>query len=334
MEKQQIKLSTYQRLNYLDTLKGICVMWIVWYHTTHPDFVNYPFFNITLFFVSGILYKPYKWNIFWRKKVNQLIIPLCFFYSLYYLFLLAINYLKYHSIDNIIYNITDVFKLYTGNEAFIVNYPLWFICAILCMHLIMYVIEKFIKVKLSLVIITFFISIIGFFYIQWIPTPLMLGRSLPYFIYFTIGYLSKNFLLSEHKLIENRNKTIFSCIIGLLTSIAIELINFNPIINLICNFIEFSSISFLLIYFCRHIQNTFFSHIITFFGTYSMIVLGLHDMYLTTFMIIIQSTIGPMNLTLGLVNLLLTSLLLLPSIYFLNRFTPQLVGKKEVLKPT
>ena len=178
-----------KRINYIDTLKGLCVMWIVWYHTTHPDFVNYPFFNITLFFVSGILYKPYEWNVFWRKKINQLIIPFCFFYILYYIFLLAINYAKYHSVDNVIYSIMDVFKLYTGNEAFIVNYPLWFICAIICMQLVMYVIEKIIKTKIPLLIIAFIISTIGFFYIQWIPTPFMFGRSLPYFIFFTIGYL-------------------------------------------------------------------------------------------------------------------------------------------------
>ena len=144
-----------KRINYIDTLKGLCVMWIVWYHTTHPDFVNYPFFNITLFFVSGILYKPYEWNVFWRKKINQLIIPFCFFYILYYIFLLAINYAKYHSVDNVIYSIMDVFKLYTGNEAFIVNYPLWFICAIICMQLVMYVIEKIIKTKIPLLIIAF-----------------------------------------------------------------------------------------------------------------------------------------------------------------------------------
>ena len=321
-----------KRFTYIDTLKGICVLWIVWYHTTHPDFVNYPFFNITLFFVSGILYKPHKWNIFWRKKINQLIIPFCFFYLLYYLFLLTTNYIKYHSIDNVVYTITDVFKMYTGNEAFIVNYPLWFICAILCMQMVMYILEKSIKVKTSLLIIVFIISTIGFYYIQWIPTPFMFGRSLPYLIYFTIGYLSKNILLSEYKLFINKNKIIFSCIIGLISSVAVRIGSYNTFINLLFNIVEFTSISILLVYLSRLIQKTYLSRIFTYFGMYSIIVLGLHDMYLTTFKIIIQSTIGQMNLILGITNLLLTSLLLCPSIYLLNKYFPQLVGKKEVLK--
>ena len=36
----------------VDFLRGFCVVWIIWYHTIHPDFVNYPFFNAALFFVS------------------------------------------------------------------------------------------------------------------------------------------------------------------------------------------------------------------------------------------------------------------------------------------
>lgn len=321
-----------KRINYIDTLKGICVIWIVWYHTIHPNFVNYPFFNITLFFVSGILYKPYKWNVFWRKKVNQLIIPFCFFYILYYLFLLALNYVKYHSVNYIVHTITDIFKLYTGNEAFTVNYPLWFICAIICMQLTMYAIEKIIRTKIPLLSIALLISIIGFFYIQWIPTPFMFGRSLPYFIYFTIGYLLKDILLSENNIDTYKNWIISCCIIGITTSLVIKIGNHCSTINLFGNIIEFTSISILLIYFCKLIKRVRIFHIFTYFGMYSLIVLGLHDMYLTTFMIIIQSTIGPMNLTLGILNLILTSLLLWPSIYLLNKYTPQLIGKKEIIK--
>ena len=319
-----------KRINYIDTLKGICVIWIVWYHTIHPNFVNYPFFNITLFFISGMLYKSYEWNVFSRKKINQLIIPFCFFYIIYYLFLLIINYIKYNSVDNIVYNITDVFKLYTGNEAFIVNYPLWFICAILCMHLIMFFLEKHIKSKFLLLIIASIITITGYFYIQWIPTPFMFGRSLTYFIYFVIGYLSKTIFLTENKLIINRNKIIISSIILIILSQ--KLSNFHPLIYLLGNIIEFTSVSFLLIYFSYSIQNTFFSRIMTYFGTYSLIVLGLHDMFLTFFLIIIQNTFGPMTISLGICNLLLTSTLLCPSIYILNKYVPQLVGKKVFLK--
>ena len=321
-----------KRINYIDTLKGICVMWIVWYHTTHPNFVNYPFFNITLFFVSGILYKPYKWNVFWRKKVNQLIMPFCFFYILYYLFLLAINYIKYHSINNIVHTITDIFKLYTGNEAFTVNYPLWFICAILCMQLIMYAIEKIIKTKIPILLIALIISFIGYFYIQWIPTLFMFGRSLPYFIYFTIGYLAKNFILCEDKLTINRNRIILISIFSLILSLLIQFKITHQIILFISDTIEFTAISILLVYFSQAIQHTYFSHIFTYFGIYSLIVLGLHDMYLTIFLILIQNTFGEMNILYGICNLTLTCILLYPSIYFLNKHLPYLVAKKDFLK--
>jgi hypothetical protein len=196
----------------------------------------------------------------------------------------------------------------------------------------MYVIEKIIKAKIPLLSIAFLISIIGFYHIQWIPTPFMFGRSLPYFIYFTIGYLLKDILLSPNNIDTYKNWIISYCIIGITTSLVIKTVNHSSFINLFGHIIEFTSISILLIYLCKLIQGIRFFRILTYFGMYSLIVLGLHDMYLTTFMIIIQSTIGPMNLTLGILNILLTSLLLWPSIFLLNRYTPQLVGKKEIIK--
>ena len=31
------------RIDYIDTLRGLCMLSIVWYHTDHPDFLNYPY---------------------------------------------------------------------------------------------------------------------------------------------------------------------------------------------------------------------------------------------------------------------------------------------------
>ena len=56
------------RIDYIDTLRGLCMLSIVWYHTDHPDFLNYPYYNATLFFVSGLLFKQTSWRTFFKKK--------------------------------------------------------------------------------------------------------------------------------------------------------------------------------------------------------------------------------------------------------------------------
>ena len=49
-----------QRVEYIDALRGLCIMWVVWYHSVHPDWVGYPFRLPVLFFVSGIFFKEYS----------------------------------------------------------------------------------------------------------------------------------------------------------------------------------------------------------------------------------------------------------------------------------
>lgn len=68
-----------QRIEYIDTLRGLCMLSIVWYHTDHPGFLEYPFYNSALFFVSGMLYKPSSGGMFLKKKFFSFLIPFVFF---------------------------------------------------------------------------------------------------------------------------------------------------------------------------------------------------------------------------------------------------------------
>lgn len=182
--------STTGRRIDIDALRGFCIIWIVWYHTNHPHFVDFPFFLPTMFLISGCFFKPYSWQVFWRKKLNQLIIPFIFFYLLYYVFLLVLNYAKYHYLSpEILWSITGVFKTYTYNGAFIVNYPLWFILALLVVQLTTYILTKWLKDKMTILTVAFILTLIGYYWLRTVPTPLMIGRSMPYLIYYVIGVL-------------------------------------------------------------------------------------------------------------------------------------------------
>lgn len=260
----------------IDALRGFCMIWIVWYHTVHPHFVDFPFFLPTMFFISGCCFKPYSWPVFWRKKFNQLVIPFVFFYLLYYLFLIVLNYAKYHNIpSDILWSLVGVFKFYTYNGAFIVNYPLWFILALLVVQTITYGLTKWLKDKMTILAVAFILTLVGYYWLRTIPTPLMIGRALPYLIYYVIG----------------------------------TLVVFSPLTN----------------------KNSPLIKLLAFFGANSLIVFGLHDMYLTIFRLGLCHVFSQMNYLLGICYLLLVLLLMWPTILLLNKYVPQLVAKKEFL---
>ena len=186
-----------QRVEYIDYLRGLCVTWVVWYHTTHPAFVDYSFRIPLFFFVSGIFFKTYPWKVFWRKKVNQLVIPFVLFYILYYLFLIITNALSSGTFTTFDYSsFWEIFGLYTVNETFVVNPPLWFICALIDLQLLLYVSAKYIKNQKVLICFAVLLSLCGLWYIQNIPTPFMFGRSLRYFVYYVLGYVVGKDLIS------------------------------------------------------------------------------------------------------------------------------------------
>lgn len=82
-----------KRIEYIDLAKGVCILLVVFAHI-HPDLTRYSWgvffdsFRMPLyFFLSGIFFKRYSGiQEFAIKKVNNLIIPLLFFYAFAYLY--------------------------------------------------------------------------------------------------------------------------------------------------------------------------------------------------------------------------------------------------------
>ena len=84
-----------QRIVWIDTAKGICIILVVLYHSlihTHADFLlrntnveNFlSAFRMPLYFaLSGIFFKTYSsFSNFVIRKINKLIVPFLFFYIL------------------------------------------------------------------------------------------------------------------------------------------------------------------------------------------------------------------------------------------------------------
>ena len=321
-----------KRIDYIDYLKGLSVTWVVWYHTEHPTFVDYSFRIPLFFFISGIFFKAYPWKIFWRKKTNQLIIPFIFFYIIYYIYLLGLNFLKYKSLEHFNFScILDIFQTYIGNESFTVNPPLWFICALINLQLLLYCGISFFKNNKNILIYSIILSFIGISYINDIPTPFMIGRSLPYFIYYVLGFIFGKKILYY---IENNQPTSIKIgIICLITFIVLTACNQSQQVQIseIISYIQNISIIILLIILFKILYSNPILAPLKYYGLNSYIVLGMHEIYHTTFRIIIENIFGHMSIPLGIIQTLLTLLSLWPTIYLFNRYIPFLVAKENFI---
>lgn len=316
-----------QRIEYVDALRGLCMVLIVWYHTNHPALLDYPFYNTALFFVSGMLFKPSNFPTFLRKKFWKLLIPFLFFYVLYYFFLIIINFAKYRTVSYEIFSsILDVFRFYKDNVAYICNYPLWFLWALFWVQLICNYLIIIIRKPFFLFLTSLIVSVIGYVYIQHIPTPFIIGRSFTFVIYYISGFLFCSLLNNKfnNKIILLTSVLVWILALGFRTYIM------TPILSTILYCIEFVSIAIVLLQLCRIVSFRPFIHALSYFGINSLIVFGMHDMYLSICRIITTNLFGEMNITLGCVNWILTLLFMLPTIYILNKHFPVLVGKKIV----
>ena len=323
-----------QRVEYIDYLRGLCVTWVVWYHTTHPAFVDYSFRIPLFFFVSGIFFKTYPWRIFWRKKVNQLLIPFVLFYVIYYLFLIISNVLSCHNFEAFDYSsVWEVFGLYTVNETFVVNPPLWFICALINLQLLLYVSTKYIHNRWILRCFAIMVSLSGLWYIQNIPTPFMFGRSLRYFVYYVLGFSFGKSLISYLETTKRNEISLLmrSLLVIIFLVILRKIFVFGVKMIDVFDYIEILGIIMFLIVLFKYIHKYKVMYPFKYFGMNSYIVFGMHEVYHTSFRIILEKVYGEITITLGCVQTVMTLLLLWPTIWLFNKYIPMLVAKKELI---
>lgn len=321
-----------KRVDYIDYLKGLSITWVVWYHTVHPWFVDFGF-RIPLFFLaSGIFFKIVDLKTYIQKKTNQLIVPFIFFSLIYYLYLILQYFAAYGSLVEFNYAcIFGVFEFHRGYESFTVNPPLWFICALFCQQIITWILVKLLRRKWLVAIAAVVISWIGLVYVWDKPTLFMFGRSLPYLVYYVFGNLfgkdliriieSESRRIAYSPLVASSMVYVASIVLNETTSINPELLRYTETFGLII----------ILVYFFKGIHRFRIAYPFWFYGRNSYIVLGMHEIYQTIFLIMFTHLLGEITIWIGVIQTLMSLLLLWPTINILNRHVPMLVGKEELI---
>ncbi len=320
-----------KRIDYIDYLKGLSIIWVVWYHTVQPWFVDFSFRMPLFFLASGIFFKVADIKTYVRKKTNQLIVPFIFFTIIYYVYLIVQYYLAKGSLIDFDFGcIWGVFALHSGTESFTVNPPLWFICALLCQQILTWILVKTLRQRWLISLAAITISSIGCLYIQQLSTLFMFGRSLPYLVYYIFGHLYGKDLL---KIIESKSTKSYSPLIGatVVYALSITLKYTTQINEPLLTYFETFGLIIILIYLFKGIHYFRIAYPFWFYGRNSYIVLGVHEIYQTIFLIMFTHLYGEINILIGMLQTGLTLLLLWPTINLLNKHLPMLVGKAEII---
>ncbi len=253
-----------KRYDFIDLLKGICIFLVVWNHVSsrHQELslIRVPLY----FFLSGLFFRTYgEFRIFTLKKTNNLIVPFVFFLliSLVVELLFFIWGIKYS--DN------------NGSNALIG--PLWFLICLFWVNILYYALSVLLKNRILIGVVVYLISYIGFTLGNIdLNIPLYLDSALSALIFYHLGVEINKTKFS----VFERSKYDFIILVILLI-IFIFTARHHAVFFYRNEFVGNYNV-ILLSSFCGILFLFVLSKVIaklpivSFFGRYSIIVLGVH----------------------------------------------------------
>lgn len=208
------------RLEYIDIIKGITILWVVWMHMDLPSII-YPAVQMPVFFfISGCFFKKREFKEFIIRKTNTLLVPLIFFWLtcyIYYVFkneLIPINF-NFNQINWS--NILDITGKYSYGNISI----LWFLVGLFCIDVIWFFVNKY-SLQYVYLILSFLLYPVGAYLYatkQYYIIPLIpVSHILLFQPYFVIGAIIGKKILNicEHNKITIKEYVLFAiCIIAI-----------------------------------------------------------------------------------------------------------------------
>lgn len=313
---------TTTRVDYIDLLKGITILWIIWMHTYHPDFGNLR--NPIFFFASGIFFKISDAKTFFLKRILLILIPFTFFYLMSVPIKWIIDYWDYRDIFAFDWSrILDIFRCEAKADYLSLNRPLWFLITLFLIQSFSFIIMRLPKI----IIATFaLVSLIFFEDISSQPSYFMVNCACAWFCYFAFGYLIGKHMIA---FINNSTRKIAVFVISISLFLLLQFVVADIAVPFHLTE-KTKSLSFIIGFM------TFFSffngfpqlEILRFFGKNSLIVLGAHMWILVPLERLFHKLFHMHNYYIGFAIATLTAMFLIPIIIYMNKYIPNLVGKR------
>lgn len=327
---EQYTNTQHERIDYIDLLKGFAILWIIWIHTTHPDFVGGPYRIPIFFFASGIFFKKRKFKEFFIKRLNTLIIPFLFFYLISYPFRIIVHFWDFRTLSNFNWlSILDLFKSVPQWDYLSVNVPLWFLLCIFVIQVIYYFLMNLPRYILIILIV---LSILLKDEILSISTPFMINNALYWGAFFALGnIIGKPFI----KLIKSLRPRITIFIICMGIFIGCHFFSTHSLfLENIITHIEIITFILSIIIIFSFFDGLKCMEFLRFYGKNSLIVLGSHLLILIPLDRISFKLFHIHTSLLGFTSALITTIILYFVINWMNKNLPYVVGKKPIFKTT
>ena len=318
------------RIDYVDLVKGLTILWIIWYHSYYfSAFGNAH--NYIFFFISGAFFKVnVDTRSFFAKRVKMILIPYLFFFitgAALYTLVMGIYEGSFVTLRWDL--ITDIFLIQRHDGMHTPMPPLWFLKSLLIIQSLCYFIYKLPKWGIwGFMLAMCCVQYSGI--LSQVPDPLDVFISLYYIIFFTLGYLvGRDYII----FLSSRRKKLFAivavCAVWIMLWIAIAKFNLREYVFIIhhgkalCG--VFGMIAVMSFFDGKPCMN-----FLRFFGKNTLPVLGLHLWILLPLQFLWLQFSDMRTPGVGLLLSVLTALLLAPIIRICNAWIPDLIGARSV----
>ena len=188
--------TTKPRLHYIDFMKGLCILFIVIFHTWPQGFdllgshVNYTLesFRIPMYyFISGIFFKPYGGFFdFTRRKVNNMIVPLVFFILLAAALVWTVSHFPPLGQGFQAATWHNLLHQYWG-----FNIPLWFLLSLFEVNVVYYAMQRYFPGMRWVAVTCLALSVLGYaLAAHHVRLPYFVGTALLGLPFFVLGSLT------------------------------------------------------------------------------------------------------------------------------------------------
>jgi acyltransferase len=341
------------RVEWIDLCKFIGIFYMVWAHSGDSILVDkyiHIFHMPIFFFLSGYVFKissSVRYREFILKRVKSILVP-------YFAFAFIVYYAwwSYYQIIQQTIPVKISVLFYSTFSCNTIRSPFsgvqWFLTCLFLVEIMFFVILKTLKPSnqgIAIIIVLF--SILGYFFGKLTDVRLFWGLDTAFtaIVFFGMGYLIKNtksYKIKNKLNLSDIKMILLLLIVSLGTGLINSTVNLRTIKygNYFLFYLSATASIFMYIAVSKYIGNsklkaTKLYKYCLYLGQNSIVVLLLNQLYIQMLKKLpISKLIGiDINVNiLGLIYSVIVLILMLPTIYMLNRYIPAIIGRKKLKK--
>lgn len=325
------------RLHYIDFMKGLCILFIVINHADqrifellgeHTNFVLESFRIPMYYFISGVFFKTYDgFGDFVRRKVNNMIIPLLFFYLLS---CLVIGLSQWFPPLHRTFGSFEWSMLIDPltQRLWRANVPLWFLLSLFEVNVICYFLHRCVSNQWVRWCIAIPLSVAGYYLsTNHCDTYLMFDTALLGIPYFMLGSQVKRLGVLEPSRHDRWGCIALPLVLAAIYPFAQEINLWPQVIPHYLYLYAVPTLSILALTWCC--KRLGYVPVICYVGRYSLVVLCTHAPILLLVERCVQHfSASPSSVATSMVTVAIIILVELPLIWLATRYLPHFTAQK------